>query len=80
MVEMLPGARPFDELEIALMKVAANQAGSLHEQLRRDANGLLRVASLILPNDESELVLLIDQFEEIFTLLEDENERWAFLN
>ena len=31
-VEMMPGARPLDELEVAMMRVAANQAGRLREQ------------------------------------------------
>ncbi len=79
-VEMLPGAHPLDELEIALMKVAANQAGNLHEHLLRDNRGLLRTASLILPDDGSDLVLVIDQFEEVFTLVDQESERVMFLN
>ncbi len=79
-VDMLPGPRPLDELEIALTKIAANQAGNLYEHLRRDEYGLLRSASLILPNDGSELVLIIDQFEEVFTLVEDESVRSHFLD
>jgi serine/threonine protein kinase len=35
-VEMVPGARPLDELEIALMRIAAQQSGSLMGQLVRD--------------------------------------------
>ncbi|MDX2136546.1 MAG: protein kinase, partial [Chloroflexota bacterium] len=77
--EMLPGAHPLDELEVALMRIAANQAGNLHEHLRRDERGLLRCASLILPNDGTELVLVIDQFEEVFTLATDDGERAHFL-
>lgn len=79
-VEMLPGSRPLDELEIALLRVAANQAGNLHEQLRRDTHGLLRVAQLILPDDKCELILLIDQFEEVFTHVDDEVVRRQFLD
>lgn len=78
--ELMPGNRPLDELEVALMRIAANQGGNLHEQLTRDSNGLLRVAQLILPDDGSELVIVIDQFEEVFTLVEDEAERQHFLN
>jgi hypothetical protein len=78
-VEMLPGARPLDELETALIRVTTNQAVNLNEQIRRDKNGLLRAASLILPNDNSEMLIVIDQFEEVFTLLEDEAERVHFL-
>ncbi|MDQ7026093.1 MAG: hypothetical protein Q9P01_07980 [Anaerolineae bacterium] len=79
-IEMLPGTHPLDELEVALVKIAANQAGNLNEQLRRDARGLIRVADIILPDDDSKLVLVIDQFEEVFTLLEDEDARQHFLD
>ncbi|MBL8161719.1 MAG: hypothetical protein JNJ61_06995, partial [Anaerolineae bacterium] len=78
--EMLPGSHPLDELEVALTRIAANQTANLNEQLRRDERGLLRTAGLILPNDESELLLVIDQFEEVFTLLDDEAARVHFLN
>lgn len=79
-VEMMPGARPLDELEVALTRVATIPAANLHDHLQRDQYGLLRAASLILPNDGSELVLVIDQFEEVFTLIEDEKTRAHFLN
>lgn len=78
-VDFTPGARPLDELEVALIRVAADQADNLRRQLERDANGLLRAAGLILPQDDSELVLVIDQFEELFSLAEDEEERSHFL-
>ena len=79
-VDMQPGARPLDDLEIALTRIAADQAGNLRGHLDRDAHGLARAAGLILPNDESELVLVIDQFEELFTLVEDEADRSHFLD
>lgn len=80
LVEVLPGSNPVDELEVALTRVATNQAGNIIEHLQRDHRGLVRVAGLILPDDGSELVLVIDQFEEVFTLLEDEVERIHFLD
>jgi serine/threonine protein kinase/ABC-type sugar transport system substrate-binding protein len=79
-IEMLPGAHPLDELEVALTRVAANTTANLREQLERDVRGLLRAAQLILPDDGSQLVLVIDQFEEVFTLVEDEAARQHFLN
>ncbi len=79
-VDFLPGDRPIDELEVALKKVAADKTSDIREQLERDANGLLRIASLILPDDGAELLVVIDQFEEVFTLLEDEAERQHFLD
>jgi WD40 repeat protein/serine/threonine protein kinase len=78
-VEMLPSERPMDELEIALMRIAALPSGNLMEQLQRDAHGLTRAAKLILPEDGSELLLVIDQFEELFTLVPDESIRLHFL-
>ncbi len=78
-VELVPGTRPLDQLEVALVRVAANQAGNLQQQLARDANGLLRAADLILPRDNTELVLVIDQFEELFTLVDDDAMRIHFL-
>lgn len=78
-IEMIPGSRPLDQLEVALMRIAAHQVSGLHEQLARDENGLLRIADLILPKDRSELVLVVDQFEEVFTLVEEERERLQFL-
>ena len=79
-VEMAPGPRPLDELEVALTRIAADQASNLHAHLNRDAGGLLRAASLILPNDGSELFLVIDQFEEIFILTRDQAARDHFLD
>ncbi len=79
-VEMLPGAHTLDELEVSLFQVTADKGMNLREQLERDRRGLVRVANMILPDDSSELLLVIDQFEEVFTLLEDETERLQFLN
>jgi len=79
-VDMIPGTHPLDKLETALIRVAANQASNLREQLGRDERGLLRVADIILPGDDSELLIVVDQFEEVFTLVEDETIRQQFLN
>ncbi|MEP7294014.1 MAG: LuxR C-terminal-related transcriptional regulator, partial [Chloroflexota bacterium] len=79
-VEMRPGTRPFDELEIVLSRVTASTSVNLHEQLQRDQWGLLRAAEMILPADDSELVLVIDQFEEVFTLVAEESTRTRFLD
>jgi WD40 repeat protein/serine/threonine protein kinase len=78
-VEMLPGAHPFEELEGALLRVAVNPPASLMEQLERDEFGLLRAVKRVLPDDDSELLIVIDQFEELFTLVADEARRITFL-
>lgn len=79
-VDMIPGTHPLDKLETALIRVAANQANNLREQLQRDERGLLRVSDIILPGDDTELVIFVDQFEEVFTLVENEKERQHFLD
>ena len=78
-VEMVPGAHPLDEMEVALTRVAADQIDNVREYLDRDHRGLTRIAGLILPNDGSDLLLFIDQFEETYTLVEDESERMHFM-
>ena len=82
-VEMTPGARPLTELETALMPIAINPPPSLLEPLQKDERGLTRVLKRILPinnrDERSQILLLIDQFEELFTLVEDEAARQHFL-
>ncbi|MBI1877295.1 MAG: protein kinase [Chloroflexi bacterium] len=78
-VQMLPGAHPLEELEAALLRIAVNPPESLLNQMREDERGLLRAIRRSLP-DESELLLVIDQFEEVFTLVEDRTERACFLD
>ena len=77
--EMVPGNRPFDELEAALLRVAVNPPATLLEQLRADDHGLLRSVNRILPEGNTELVLVIDQFEEVFSHVADPDVRKQFL-
>ncbi|MGH2556982.1 MAG: protein kinase domain-containing protein, partial [Actinomycetota bacterium] len=79
-VEMVPGAHPLGELEAALLRIAVNPPASLIEQLERDEFGLLQATKRVLPPDESELLVVIDQFEEVFTLVQDEASRDHFLS
>jgi WD40 repeat protein len=79
--EFVPGPHPLEELEAALLRVAVNPPASLLEQLQWDTRGLSRAVKRVLPTDDrTELVLLIDQFEEVFTLVEDERLRAHLLN
>lgn len=80
-IEMLPGPRPLEELEAALLRIAVNPPESLLGQLREDNRGLLRAVNRCLPPDPKvELALVIDQFEELFTLVADETVREHFLD
>ena len=78
--QMTPGAQPMQELEAALRRVAIHLPENLPTLLAENERGLLRAARRILPEDGiTELVLVIDQFEELFTLVEDESLRSQFL-
>lgn len=76
--QMVPGAHPFDELQGVLLKTAARPLPDLPAQLRAGADGLHRTLQQVLPEANSEFLLLIDQFEEVFTLAAD-GERVQFL-
>ncbi|KAA3663963.1 MAG: hypothetical protein DWQ04_08140, partial [Chloroflexi bacterium] len=84
-VTMTPGDHPLEELEAALLHVAVNPPPSLIEPLQKDERGLIRTIKRILPRDQdeaqpSECLLLVDQFEELFTLVEDETVRNHFID
>ncbi len=65
---MVPGRHPFEELETALLRVSTGSSGALLEQLRDGPRGVARAIRTAIPEDDTELVLVIDQFEELFTL------------
>ena len=75
--EMFPGTHPLDELEAALGRVAVRPVPRLHDRLGSGSRGLLEAADLVAPGEE--VVLVVDQFEEVFTLTADERERELFL-
>ena len=76
--DMFPGSYPYEELAAALLRVAVERPDELVDELARDELGLARVTKQILPR-ESELLLVVDQFEELFTLTPDEETRRRFL-
>ena len=76
---MVPGAHPFAELEAALLRASLDAPDSLSEQLADRETGILRAVLRVLPEEQTRLVLVIDQFEELFTLVDDEARRANFL-
>ena len=76
--EMKPGAHPLEELELAILRVAVIQPPSLLGQIKEDERGLLRAVRRVLP-EGSQLILVIDQLEELFTLVRDPDEANFFL-
>jgi uncharacterized protein YjbI with pentapeptide repeats len=85
-----PGEKPLESLAIVLARIAtgdpspvgkAEEFQSVFEKNHRKGtdNGLSLIASL-LPEQDEPLVVLVDQFEEIYSLCEDAEQRTAFIN
>ena len=64
---MVPGTDPFESLEAALLRIAVNSPATLLSQLRDGTRGVLRGARRCLKSDDERILLVIDQFEELFT-------------
>lgn len=77
-VSMTPAPHPFEELEDALRSIAIEPPASLVELISAE-NGLHRAVARVMPQDATQLLLVIDQFEELFTQV-DENTATAFLD
>ena len=78
-VRAVPGGYPFDELATALGALSTESLSALATELAaEDGKGLLRVAKRIGQELDGELVIVIDQFEELFTLVADDDVRNAF--
>ena len=79
-VQMYPGSRPFEALAAAMQRVAIDPDPDLFGSLAGGNAPLSTVIDQIVPNNGSGLLLVIDQFEEVFTLTREESTRVAFLD
>ena len=77
--EMVPGEVPMEELAAALLSVATAPLPGVVDLLRDNEHGLAEGVKWALPSKESKLLLMIDQFEELFTQVERESDRQQFL-
>jgi WD40 repeat protein len=74
---MVPGTDPFAELESALRRVATSEdAASIAARLRTPGGLAAVAADLVEPGEQ--LVLVVDQFEELWTLLDSDSTRDRF--
>ncbi|MFN8372182.1 MAG: protein kinase [Anaerolineae bacterium] len=78
--EMTPGKYPVNSLIDLLLGVAMLPPEGLAERLRSDRNGLTWAAAEVLKGTQDDLLIVIDQFEEVFTQCDDEAERTHFLD
>lgn len=77
--QMTPGSRPFVELEAALLKATIDPPDSLRELLDDPESGMLSACLRLLPGKSDHLFVLIDQFEELFTLVASDELRNRFI-
>lgn len=77
-----PGPDPVEELAVALARLAGGMPGSMHTELAGDRRGLHRVARQLVADrpDDTDLVVVVDQFEEVFTLCREVAERTRFID
>jgi DNA-binding SARP family transcriptional activator/ABC-type glycerol-3-phosphate transport system substrate-binding protein len=75
---MVPGSHPFEAVEAALLRAARTPLPSLQEQFRGDDLDLLRAVLRIRPDEHTRLLLVIDQFEELYLLTEDREVQQRF--
>ena len=87
---LTPGAQPLEALATVLARIAthdptpATKTREFATELRQKSNrnecdGLRRLASIFPDIDRLPMIILVDQFEEIYTLCKDEAERNLFV-
>lgn len=78
-VTMVPGTQPMEELSRVLLQVSpAAAAESMRTALLAGDDGLSRAVRQGIPDPDGELTLIVDQFEELFTV-SDAADRERFL-
>ncbi|WP_433263069.1 helix-turn-helix domain-containing protein [Actinosynnema sp. CS-041913] len=78
-VVLTPGARPVEELAVHVAAFTGKPAGGLAAEFAAYPENLhLRVRQQLVGTDD-DLLLVVDQFEEVFTLCRDDARRNAFI-
>lgn len=81
-VVFTPGQHPIEECAVQLSRFLGESPGTLRDEFATDPRNLhLRIRQAVAgARTESDVVLVVDQFEELFTLCRDEQERTAFVD
>ncbi|MDX2139536.1 MAG: SUMF1/EgtB/PvdO family nonheme iron enzyme [Chloroflexota bacterium] len=75
---MVPGAQPLERLTILLARALKRAQSDIRKDLEdKSQRGLHRLACEL---SDKPVILYIDQFEEVFTLVSDEGERRQFID
>jgi len=75
-LQIVPGNHPLQNLQAGLLSIASQPLGDMMTQFASDPESLLKALREI----GGTTLLVIDQFEEVFTLTESERERSQFLD
>ena len=78
-VVMRPGEHPLDELARAAQRAERQRAGAVAASGETGDAADRPIRALTDTDDEARLVLVVDQFEEVFTSCHDQREQTAFL-
>ncbi len=80
-ITLTPGEHPLEELAMRLALLRGVSAGSVLDDLRADPERVALAArqALVDAAPDARLVLVVDQFEELFTLCRDDAERRRFV-
>jgi WD40 repeat protein len=80
-IVLAPGRAPLAELAAHVAPLAGVDAAALLRSLRADPAGfaLTARAATISPNGPTRLLIVVDQFEQVFTQCADETQRRAFI-
>jgi hypothetical protein len=75
-----PGSHPLEECAVAFARLTGGTPGALHAELLSGRRGLQWIVRQAMDGQPGELLVVVDQFEEAFTLCPDPVERAAFID
>jgi WD40 repeat protein len=75
-----PGSHPLEECAVAFASLTGRTPGALRAELLGERRGLHRIVRQAMDGQPGELLVVVDQFEEAFTLCPDPVERAAFID
>ena len=78
-VLLTPGARPLQECAVKFAAALGVAPGALLDDFTAHPRNLGLAARQLAEADDTDVVLVVDQFEEVFTLCQDDQERARFL-
>ncbi len=79
-VLLTPGARPLEECAVKFAAALGVAPGALLDDFAAHPRNLGLAARRLADGGDEDLVLVVDQFEEVFTLCQDDPERAQFLD